>query len=184
MADTKRPPSKPPPYYLTRDNAIANLKRMMPPPGYSEGGGGEAAGETAKNIPGGNVGGTHGPQQSWTSDYSNAARPPVPPPPMSPYAPVSPQGRPNTVDLDKFHSPQSAPGYGTEGNKFDPSTNPQGFISGQQYNAIPPSVPAPVKVYMGNNPTTGAAKGGPIGYKKGGPVRSDSKPRNKVKTHK
>ena len=160
---------KAPPYYLTRDNAIANLKLgMMPPPGYSEWGGGEAAGEPDKNIPGGNVGGSHDYQRSWTSDYNNAARPLAPPPYLSPNAPITPRGTANTVDLDKFHSPQSRAGYGEDGTRFDPSVNPHGFITGDQYRAIPPSIPPDVRAYIGDNPTTDLARGGRAGFASGG----------------
>ena len=173
MADTKqRAPRPSPPITLTRDNAIANLKLMMPPPGYSEGGGGEAAGEPNKNIPGGNIGGTHGYDKSWSSDYTNAARPPAPPPYLSPRAPISPQGPP-PVNLEQYHSPQARSGYGEDSTKFDPRTNPSGFLTGDQYRAIPPSVPAPVRTYMGNNPTTDMKRGGVVKVKKyddGGPA--------------
>lgn len=163
VADTKprHVPYPSPPITLERGNAIANLKLMMPPPGYSEWGGGEAAGEPDKNIPGGNVGGTHGYDKSWSSDYTNAARPPAPPPYLSPRAPISPQGPP-PVDLEKYRSPQDNPGYHETGTRFDPSVNPQGFLNRDQYNAIPPSIPAPVRNYMGTNPTSDMKKGGAV----------------------
>jgi hypothetical protein len=165
MADTKRPPRPSPPIMLERGNAIANLKQMMPPPGYSEWGGGEAAGEPDKNIPGGNVGGTHGYQESFTRDRNNVARPPAPPPYLSPRAPILPQG-PAPVDLEKYHSPQARAGYGEDNTKFDPSKNPSGFLTGDQYRAIPPSVPPNVRAQMGNEPTTDMAKGGIVGKPK------------------
>ena len=158
---TKRTPSKAPPYYLTRENAIANLKGMMPKPGYSEGGGGEAAGERDKNIPGGNIGGTHSYDKSYTSDYDNAAKPPAPPPTMSPNVPSSAvKDTPNVIKT--FKSSQDRPGYNEEGNKYDPRTNPTGFLGGEAYRAIPPSVPDKVKSYMGSTPTTKLKKGGAV----------------------
>jgi hypothetical protein len=161
MADTKRPPRPSPPIMLTRDNAIANLKMMMPPPGYSEGGGGNN-----RNLPGGNIGGSGNYQQPWASDANNVARPPAPPPLMNPNPPtaVPPRDIPNVANT--FRSPQNTSGYGEAGTKVDPSTNPGAFLSGDQYRAIPPSVPAPVRAYMGNNPATDMAKGGIVGKPK------------------
>jgi hypothetical protein len=64
-----------PPIMLTRDNAIANLKTMMPPPGYGEG----------QIIPTPGAGGGNAQlmnQQKAASslDNANVARPPAPPP--------------------------------------------------------------------------------------------------------
>jgi hypothetical protein len=158
MADTKRPLSKPPPTYLTRENAVANLKKMMPPPGYGEGGGG-----VARNLPGGNrTGGGGDYQLPWLPDANNAARPPAPPPMLSPNPPTAVPQRDIPNVASTYHSPQDKPGYNEEGNRFDPSTNPGAFLSGDQYRAIPPSVPAPVRAYMGSNPTTGMKKGGAV----------------------
>ena len=123
-------------------------------------GGEVAAGEPDKNIPGGNVGGTRTGDDSFTKDAANVAKPPAPPPTMSPNVPSSAvKDTPNVAST--FKSSQD-PGYGDKGTKFDPSANPSGFLSGDQYRAIPPSVPAPVKTYMGNNPTTALKKGGPV----------------------
>ena len=165
MPDVKRPLSKPPPRYLTRENAIANLKSMMPPPGY-----GEDQIIPAPGAGGGNAQLMNRETAASSLDRANVARPPAPPVMMSPNPPtaVPPRDIPNVAQ--SFHSPQARPGYGGDGTVSDPSVNPSGFLTGQQYNAIPPSVPAPVKAYMGNNPTTGAAKGGPIGLAKGGSV--------------
>ena len=150
MADTKRPSRPSPPITLTRDNAIANLKRMMPPPGYSEGGGGNN-----RNLPGGNIGGSGNYQQPWTSDANNVARPPAPPPLMNPNPPtaVPPRDIPNVAST--FRPAQDNPGFGNE--------NMHNFLSGQEYNAIPPTVPPNVKTYMGNTEASPSlAKGGVV----------------------
>jgi hypothetical protein len=165
---------KTPPSLGTREAGIKALKSKMPPPGYREGGAGEAAGEPGENIPGGNVGGTKSLGKSYLSDRDNVARPPAPPPYLSPNVPSSVQKDiPNVAKT--FKSSQDKPGYNEEGNKYDPHTNPSGFLTGDEYRAIPPSVPAPVRSYIGSNPTTGVKKGGPMTkkYNAGGSVESE-----------
>lgn len=152
MADTKRPPRPSPPITLTRDNAIANLKQMMPPPGYGEG----------QTIPASGAGGGNAQLLNTKTpatllDRNNAARPPAPPPFVAGTAAPAPMNVAGT-----FNSSQNNPGFSSGPNSDPVLTRPGAFLTGQQYNAIPPSVPAPVRTYMGNNPTTDMQKGGPV----------------------
>ena len=125
-------------------------------------------------IPEGQIQGG-GSMSGYLSDKENVAKPPAPPPTMSPNVPSSAvKDTPNVAST--FRSSQYKPGFGN-----DPvQRNPGSYLTGEQYKAIPPSVPAPVRTQMGNEPTTDTKKGGPIKkYKRGGVVSRDTKPRIK-----